>query len=137
MDRLISIMARNMAFIFVQELELKISQRARARTITWRRTRYSNNGGEISVDGDGDQRQEGAGDDGDDPETKGAAELGGVDEEFGVISKISTRGYIYPVIVGVTEWNDSVAPRCKTAGSCCNSVCPNRSNRWHRGENLD
>ena len=78
--------------IFVQESEKENAERGRVRTLTWRRTRYGDNGGEISVEGDGDQWQEDTGDDGDDPETKGAAELGGAVEWFGGVSKISTRG---------------------------------------------
>jgi hypothetical protein len=44
---------------------------------------------------------------------------------------------IYPLAVGGAEWNGSMAPRCKTACSCCNLVRPNCSNWWHRDENLD
>ena len=43
-----------------------------------------------------------------------------------------TRGYIYLDPVGVTEWNGSVAPRCRTASGYCNSVWPKSSNRLHR-----
>ena len=64
----------------------------------------------------------GTGDDSDDPETKGAAELGRRGRVFEEITKIQPAVYIYPVTVGVTEWNDSVASRCKTASSYCNSV---------------
>lgn len=81
-----------MTVIFVQELEKRNAQIGRVHTLTWRQTLYGENGREISVVGNGDQRQEDAGDDREDPETKGAAELGGVDEWFGGISKISTRG---------------------------------------------
>ena len=46
-------------------------------------------------------------------------------------------GYIYLDTVGVTVWNNSVAPRCRIASGCCNSVRPNCSIGLHRGENLD
>ena len=60
-----------MAMFFVQESEKENAQRGRVHTLTWRRNRYGDNGGEISIDGVGEQLQEGAGDDKDDPETKG------------------------------------------------------------------
>ena len=59
-----------MALIFVQETELRKAQRGRVHTLTQRRTRYGDNGDGDSCDGGGDQRQEGASDDGDDPETR-------------------------------------------------------------------
>jgi hypothetical protein len=64
------------------------STKGQIRTLTWRRICYGGNGGENSIDGGGDQWQEVTGDD---PETKGAAELGGAVECFEEISKISTR----------------------------------------------
>ena len=36
--------------------------------------------------------------------------------------QILTRQYIYPGIVGVIEWNNSVAPRCRITSGYCNSV---------------
>ena len=48
-----------------------------------------------------------------------------------------TRGYLYPGLVRVTEWNDSVAPRCRITSGYCNSVWPNCSNGCTEIENLD
>ena len=52
----------------------------------------------------------------------GTVELGRHGWLFDFFFKFQPAKYIYPVTVGVIEWNDSVAPRCKTASSYCNSV---------------
>ena len=75
----------------------------------------------IPIDRGGDQRQEVAGDGGDDPETMSRQSWTGMGEEFGEISKIWHVG-IYPDPVGLTEWNNSVAPRCIIASGYCNSI---------------
>ena len=72
----------------MQESKLWKAQRGQIHTLTWRWTCY---GGEDSVDGSRDQWQKVTGDDGGDPEIKGATVLAGTDDEwFGGISKIST-----------------------------------------------
>jgi hypothetical protein len=49
------------------------STKGQIRTLTWRWICYGGNGGEDSIDGDGDQWQGVAGDDGDDLETRGSS----------------------------------------------------------------
>ena len=135
---MISIMARNMALIFVQKLELKNAQRDRVCTLTRRWTRYGDNGGGDSrwrrrslAAGGGwwwwgrSEDQEGW--------QSWVGAVGGLKE----FPKFNLRIYIYPIIVGVTEWNHLVAPRWRIASGYCNSVRPNYSNRLHWGETLD
>jgi hypothetical protein len=121
----------------VQESEVKIAQSGRVHTLTRWWTRYGDNGGEDSVDGGGDQRQEVAGDGEDDLETSSRQSWTGAGEGFRRNFQKSTRGYIYPDPVGVTELSNSVAPRCRIASGYCNSVRPNCSNWLHRDWNLD
>jgi hypothetical protein len=84
---------------------------------------------EMAVDGDGVLRRGRIGDDGDDPETKGAAAMGRGRMRLKEFSTAQSVGNIYPFAVGGTEWNKSVAPRCVTACSHSNSVRPSWSNR--------
>ena len=112
-------MLQIMAMIFVQESGKRNAQRGRVRTLTWRRTRATVTTAVrflLTVTETSGRRALAM------TETiRRLRELGGADEWFGV----------------VTEWIDSMAPRCKTDSSYCNSVWPNCSNRLHRGENLD
>ena len=72
---------------------------------------------EIAVDGDGVLQRRHTGDDGDDPETKGAAAMGCGNEWGREISTVQSARYIYPYAVGGAELNNSVAPICVTARS--------------------
>ena len=92
---------------------------------------------EIPVDGGRDLRRQRISGDGDDPETKSGNTGEAQARVFEQISKNIGPWYIYQVVVGGTEWNSLVTPRCKTTCSCCNSVRPSCSNQWHQGENLD
>jgi hypothetical protein len=92
---------------------------------------------EILIDGNRVLRRRRTGEHGDDPETKGASAMGHGLEWFEVIFNRMGPLNIYPCAVDGTEWNVSVALRCKTTCSYCNSVGPSHSNRYHRDENLD
>ena len=67
----------------------------------------------IPVDSGGNQRREVAGD-----EETSRTHAG---ERFRRNFQNLARGYIYPDLVGVTEWNNLVAPRCRIASSYYNS----------------
>ena len=74
------------------------------------------------VDDDGDQWREVAGDERMIRRPEAAEQAIARARRFRRNFQNSARHYIYPDPVGVTEWNNSVAPRCKTASSYCNSV---------------
>ena len=75
-----------------------------------------------SVDGDGNQRREVAGGEETIRRPEEAKQDTHAGERFRRNFENLTRVYIYPGPVGVTEWNNSVAPRCRIASGYCNSV---------------
>ena len=77
--------------------------------------------GQKSVDGDGNQRREVASDERTIRRPE-AAEQDTRGRRFWRNFQNLTRRYIYPDPVGVTEWNNSVAPRCRIASDYYNSV---------------
>jgi hypothetical protein len=63
---------KNIGIIYCARIRVMESTKGQIPTLTWRRICYGGNGGENSVDGGGDQRQEVTGDNSDDPETRAA-----------------------------------------------------------------